>query len=88
MAEEASGVSRMVAMAGEETGEFFMGEATGLRETVETLGDANEGAVAGPYDTRAITGNAIRRDLVTGNPHEFILFKVAAQVEVLEVKGT
>ena len=40
----------MVAMTGEETGEFFMGEATGLREAVEAVGYTNEGAVAGPYD--------------------------------------
>ena len=65
MVEEAWGVSRMVAITVKETGEFFMGKMTGLRETIEALGDANESAVAGPDYTRAMTGNAIRRDLVT-----------------------
>ena len=75
MAEEAWGVSKMVTMKGKGTGEFFISEATGLRETIEATGDANDGAVTGPDDTRAITGDAIRRDLFTRDPNEFIVLR-------------
>ena len=88
MLEEAGGVGRSVAVFGQEGRELIVGEAAGLGETVEALGDSDEGLVARPDDAGAVAVDDVGRDLSASEPHKLIVFKVTTEVEVLEIEGT
>jgi len=89
VAKEAVGVGGLnVAMRGEVSDQFVVGETPGLGEPIHAFDDANKNVAVVNEVLKIVLGENSGRDLVDGDAHVLGVVHCGVEVKILDVNGT